>query len=698
MKRGTIRTLQIVLPLTVLGMAGFAALTMIQNRTPVEVQVPVITPPGVRVEEVTLGNTAFSVMSQGTVQPRTESQLVPEIAGRITWVAPSFAEGGFFEVGDVLIKIDPFDYQQAIVSARSQLAQARLRLAQEEAEAEVAIREWETLGRGDPRALTLREPQLEEARASVAGAEAGLERAERDLERAEIVAPYAGRIREKKVGIGQYVKVGDAVATIYAVDVAEVRLPLPDDQLAYLDLPLSYRGSPDQPQPRVTLRATFAGEAHEWQGRIVRTEGEIDPVSRMVLAVAEVLDPYAPGPNRRPPLAVGMYVEAEIVGRIAHEVAIVPRAALRGRNQVLVIDDDDSVSFRTIDVLRAATDVVYVAGGLVDGELIVVSPLDTPIEGMRVQVATADADLLARRRAGAPEEAPAVTSGAATQVLDGDSRTARAAITDAPVPATVDADIELSLSREEQIAAIRRQLSTLTSATNSEPDAPRPGGAEARAGRNSRRRPDRPGEQDGLEARGGRERTDRAAASGPTVVAPPSIEPTPDTYPVLAAPAVGLAERLGAGTDGERNVAVLPFVNLTRNPGDDWMSSDMTAALRTAIEETAAMGVVALASTEESIALETAGARSAMWLVGGGYQRVGDRLRITARVLEVSGGVLIGSAKVSGTVAELDTLTAEMVATVQAAVDGSESAARTIGALTVGDGLGAVGEVAAERR
>ena len=255
MNRMTVRTLQIVAPLAVIGAAGLAAFTMIRNRPPVEVQAPVFTPPGVRVEEVTLRDVPLIVTSQGTVRPRTESQLVSEIAGRVTAVAASFAEGGFFESGDVLVTIDPFDYQQAVVSARSKLAQARLRLAQEEAEADVAVREWEALGRGDPRALTLREPQLEEARASVAGAEAGVERAQRDLERAEIVAPYAGRIRQKDVDVGQFVRVGDVVATVYAVDVAEVRLPLPDEQLAYLDLPLSYRGGPDQPQPRVTLRA-----------------------------------------------------------------------------------------------------------------------------------------------------------------------------------------------------------------------------------------------------------------------------------------------------------------------------------------------------------------------------------------------------------------------------------------------------------
>ena len=398
MKRALVRTLKALLPLVIVVAAGFGALTMIRNRPPVETLTPVVEPPGVRVHEVTLGDAPLAVASQGTVQPRTESQLVPEIAGRVTWVAPSFAQGGFFEAGDVLVKIDPFDYEQMLVSARSQLAQARLRLAQEEAEAEVALREWNTLGRGDPRELALRKPQLDDARASVAAAEASVERATRDLERADIVAPYAGRVRQKNVDIGQYVRVGDEIATVYAVDMAEIRLPLPDGELAYLDLPLSYRGVEQQTQPHVTLRATFAGEQHTWDGRIVRTESEIDSVSRMVHAIAEVADPYAPGPNpNRPPLAVGMYVEAEIGGRTARDVAVLPRQALRGRNEVLVVTPEDRLTFRTIDVLRASTESVIVRAGLQAGELVAISPLDTPTEGMRVQLADADPGLLERR-------------------------------------------------------------------------------------------------------------------------------------------------------------------------------------------------------------------------------------------------------------------------------------------------------------
>ena len=232
-----VRLLKVILPVAVLGLAGLAAFAMVRSRPDVVTQPPPPAPPGVRVHVVNLESVQVSVTSQGTVRPRTETQIVPEVAGRVIWVAPSFASGGFFEPGDVLLRIDPFDYEQAVITARSQLAQARLRLAQEEAEAEVAQREWDALGLGDPRELTLRKPQLEEARASVAAAEANLVRSERDLERANITAPYAGRVRTKTVDVGQFVTVGSAIATIYGVDVAEVQLPLPDEELAYLDLP-----------------------------------------------------------------------------------------------------------------------------------------------------------------------------------------------------------------------------------------------------------------------------------------------------------------------------------------------------------------------------------------------------------------------------------------------------------------------------
>ncbi len=379
----------VIVPAVVLFAGIAAAVTMMALKPDVETRAPIVAAPLVRVATVELETRLLTVMSQGTVSPRTESQLVPEVAGRVIWVSDSFASGGFFEKGEALVRVDPFDYDQALVTARSELARSKVRLAQEEAEAVVARREWEELGRGDGTPLALREPQLEDARAAVNAAVANVERAERNRERTVIQAPYAGRIRQKSVDVGQFISLGAPIAAIYAVDAAEVRLPLPDDDLAFVTLPMTYRGGATaRVQPTVVLSTNFAGERHEWKGRIVRTEGEIDPATRMIHAVARVDNPYAPGDNpRRPPLNAGMFVQAEIEGRQVEGVAVLPRAALRTGSRTWIIDAESRLRYRDVTVLRATETEVIVSEGLKDGELVVLSPLDANTDGMLVRIA-----------------------------------------------------------------------------------------------------------------------------------------------------------------------------------------------------------------------------------------------------------------------------------------------------------------------
>ncbi len=381
------RFLKVVSPILLLVAGAVGSVAMVRMRPEVETRPPERRPPLVRIAEVHFEDHQYGVKSQGTVSPRTESQLVPEVAGRVTWVSPSLASGGYFKAGEALLKIDPYDYQQAVIQARAEVARAKLRLAQEEAEARVARKEWSDLGSGEAKALTLRVPQLEEARAVLAAAEAQLDKTERDLERTQVRAPYVGRVREERVDVGQFVTTGAPVATIYSVDYAEVRLPLPNNELAYLEIPLDYRDDPrTNPGPRVILRSDFAGKTFEWEGRIVRTEGEIDPSSRMVHVVAQVKDPYAKGSHsERPPLAVGMFVEAEIEGRRANDVAVLPRSALRGRDEVLVVDGESRLRFRSVEVERTTDTEVIIASGLEDGDRVCLSPLEAVTDGMMVR-------------------------------------------------------------------------------------------------------------------------------------------------------------------------------------------------------------------------------------------------------------------------------------------------------------------------
>jgi RND family efflux transporter MFP subunit len=380
---------KVILPLTAIILAIIIMVVMVKLKPAPVTRIPEPLLPLVRVLDIQLQDMTLTVESQGTVSPRTESVLLPEVAGRVIEVSQSFVPGGFFEKDELLLSIDPFDYRQATVQARGAVAQAELRLAMELAEADVARKEWAELGKGDPTPLTLREPQVAEARAALDSARAALENSERNLERTTILAPYAGRVRQKQVDVGQYVSPGTPLATIYSVDYAEIRLPLPDDDLAFVDLPLDYRGEASRGGgPEVTLRADFAGRIYSWKGRIVRTEGEIDPRSRMVHAVARVSNPYSRGADPgQPPLAAGMYVEAEIAGRKVEDVALIPRSAVRTDDVVLIVDEEERLRFRPVEILRATAEHAIVQSGLAEGERLCISNLTAVTDGMLVRVA-----------------------------------------------------------------------------------------------------------------------------------------------------------------------------------------------------------------------------------------------------------------------------------------------------------------------
>ena len=383
--------LRIILPILVLAGAGYATVTIIRNRPAPETREAEIPLPLVETMEAGYSNVTLSVFAEGTVAPRTVSELTPEVSGRVIDVAESLVVGGFFEKGDLLLRLDSRDYELAVTRSQAAIAQAKLRLETERQEAAVAMEEWELLGSGRPTPLAMREPQIAEAQAALASAEAASQQAEYDLERTVVRAPFAGRVRQKRVDVGQFVARGNSVATLYAVDAVEVRLPIPDSELAFLNLPLAYRDDEvaigSVRGPTVILRSEFAGRRHEWRGTIVRTEGEIDPRTRMVHPIARVEDPYARGndPNR-PPLAVGMFVEAEIIGRSSGRVMVLPRTVLRGADRVLIVDDADHVRFRQVELFRLERDRILVKSGIEEGDRIIVSPLENAVDGMQVQV------------------------------------------------------------------------------------------------------------------------------------------------------------------------------------------------------------------------------------------------------------------------------------------------------------------------
>jgi len=354
--------------------------------------------PLVRVQRVTFESVEFKVTAHGTVAPRTESDLVSQVSGPVVWVSPALASGGFFELGEPLIRVDPADYDVALESARAAVA----RTESEHQRATKELDRQKLLAKKSVASASRYDDAENSERIAAAAlreARAARKRAERDLERTEIRAPYAGRVRQENVGVGQFVTRGAAIGRIYAVDYAEVRLPVPDADLGFLDLPMLYRGdSPEGDGPPVRLRARFAGGEYSWTGRIVRTEGEIDARSRMVNVVARVEDPYgresdsATGSavggaaHARPPLAVGLFVEAEITGRTVENAVVLPRAALRSGDRVLVVSAERRLHFRPVTVLRRERETAVIGDGLAAGDAVVVSPFAAVVDGMAVRI------------------------------------------------------------------------------------------------------------------------------------------------------------------------------------------------------------------------------------------------------------------------------------------------------------------------
>ena len=385
--------LRILLPLLVLAGAGGIAFVTVANKVEPERREPRVA--RTRVEFVTLTRSDYPVWvrTRGTVRPRTESTLLPEVSGSITELSPKFRAGEFFEQGDLLLQIDPRNYRSEVTVAEASLAQARAALAEEQARAAQARREWQRLGeKAAPDDLVLRKPQLAGALAQVRSAEAGLARARLNLERTTIRAPYAGRVLEQNVDVGQYVSPGTTLARVYAVDYAEVRLQLTNRQLEFVDVPEIYRNeAPGEraPGPALELSARIGSRTHTWHGQVVRAEGAIDTQSRQTFVVGQIEDPYGKNDVERPPLKVGQFVEARIRGRTLRNVLVIPRSALRAGTQVYALDADDRVRSRSVQLLYSDEQHAVIAAGLDAQERLVTTPLGAGMEGVQVNPAAA---------------------------------------------------------------------------------------------------------------------------------------------------------------------------------------------------------------------------------------------------------------------------------------------------------------------
>jgi len=342
-------------------------------------------------------DTRITVSSQGTVEARTRTNLVAEVSGRIIEVSPVFVAGGFFRKGDVLLKLDDQNHRAAVSRNEAALATALSALAMEHGQGDVAQREWDRMSPEQQaqiraRELYLRKPQLAEAEARLASAQADLEEARKNLAKTLIQAPYDGLVSVKNADIGQFVNAGTALAETFAVDYAEVRLPIPENKLSFLELPaaISTSTSASGSGPVVTLTSRQGERDLGWEGHLTRTEGVLDTRTRVMFSVVQVKDPYGLyGTEREVPLRIGTYVNAAIEGRVLENVHVLPRHTLQANNLVWVADQENRLRARTVTVITTNGDEVYISAGLQAGDRVVVTRMENPLNGMAVQTEAA---------------------------------------------------------------------------------------------------------------------------------------------------------------------------------------------------------------------------------------------------------------------------------------------------------------------
>jgi RND family efflux transporter MFP subunit len=376
--------------LSIAMLAGSAAITgaLYLNRPPTDIAEPVYAPVSVDVAEAVKQSLRIQVQAQGTVTPLQETSILSEVKGRVVEVAPAFNVGGFVLKDDILLRIDPRDYQTNLLRTQAAVESAESNLAQEKGRAQVALSEWKKLPRGSQRSqeakdLYLRKPQLELAQAQLLAAMADLNTARDNLERTIIRAPYDALIRRKHSDLGQFVSGGSPLADIFSVESAEIRLPIPQSKLAYLELPglEGYaEGSP------IDLYTDVAGDVKHWTAQLHRTEGVFDERSRVLYTVARIEDPYGLHDPDKEPLRVGTFVNANIEGRELTGIVTLPRYILRAGNLIWVVDESMHLRNRKVTILRTGGDLVYVSAGLDEGDLVSLTSLDSSFDGSLVRI------------------------------------------------------------------------------------------------------------------------------------------------------------------------------------------------------------------------------------------------------------------------------------------------------------------------
>jgi len=370
------------------GVAGIAVYVVLQVTKPQptpSLQAP--RPISVEVVPAIRTTTRPTVVAYGEVRPGVRTQLVAQVGGKVTRIAPAFTEGGQFAPGDVLLTIEDTDYRAAVEERRARVAAANVDLEQALADADVARKQL--AGQKNPSPLALKKPQLARAESALKAAETALALAQTNLERTQISLPFAGRVESQSVDLGQYVNPGKVLGSVFGTDVAEVRLALTTNQLAALGIPIGFEGTTGGAKEgglSTTLSVELGGVVHRWQGTLTGLDAAIDPATRTVYGTVTINNPYDIAQSASGmPLAVGLYIDAEIEGRLAVDAIQIAAEGLRAGDEVFVLNGEGLLDIRQASVIHRSRNTVLLSAGVEAGEQVIISAIRNPVRGMRLE-------------------------------------------------------------------------------------------------------------------------------------------------------------------------------------------------------------------------------------------------------------------------------------------------------------------------
>ena len=421
----------IILAVLVLVAGGVITRQVIRNQPKPEIVLPAAPRRFVRTMLLKKQNKTFRVKGFGTVRPKTELSIVPEVSGKVVERSLGFRTGGFIRKGELLFQIDPADYKLAIERRKAEIGQLRAdiaRLRQEEknhqADLNIARSHLELVSQEIQRnkklrrqgvissgqydqsqqnflrqertvqsiknALALLPVQLRQKRAALEANRSELKRAILQLSRTKIVAPFDARVRETSLDVGDFASAGKSVGRIFDVSVLEVPVSLPVEDVRWvfrriqkLSFPRSQEeAKPFFPAARVSWNQF--GKKIEWQGWVSLVDSGLDESTRALTLVVEIPEPMKNWvPGEHPPLLVGMFVQVEIEGVTMPDVYVIPRAALRARDHVYLLDDG-KLRIQKVQVIRKGQDGVVIKNGVNENAQIILSTIPDPVSGMKL--------------------------------------------------------------------------------------------------------------------------------------------------------------------------------------------------------------------------------------------------------------------------------------------------------------------------